>query len=55
MDGEILNRKEFNKENFIDEFTYANEYIWSSVPSLNLILFYNIKYEPSRGIISKLI
>ena len=46
------NEKEFNKEEFINEFTYAYEDIWVAVPpSLSLILI-NIKYEPSRGTIN---
>ena len=46
------NEKEFNKEEFINEFTYAYEDIWVAVPpSLSLILI-NIKYEPLRGTIN---
>ena len=35
--GNFEPRKEFNKEKFVDEFTYAYEDIWSPVPSLSLI------------------
>ena len=36
--GNFEPRKEFYKEKFIDEFTYAYEDIWSAVPSFSLIL-----------------
>ena len=50
LDGEILNlEKKFNKEKFIDEFTYAYEDIWSPVPSLSLILILILNMSPCGG------
>jgi hypothetical protein len=41
-------RKEYNKDKFIDEFTYAYEDIWGAVPSsLSLILILNM--SPREG------
>ena len=44
--GNFESRKEFNKEKFIDEFTYAYEDIWSPVPSLSLILILILNMSP---------
>ena len=46
------NEKEFNKEEFINEFTYAYEDIWVAVPPSLSIILINIKYEPLRGTIN---
>ena len=47
--GNFEPRKEFNKEKFIDEFTYAYEDIWSPVPSLSLILILILNMSPRGG------